>query len=916
MKQLFTSLGLLCFFFVSFAQDRGTVVLVQVGLDSLQKVVAREEGYLMYYVENQNEPQVMVSVSWERNDFMDALNRALQRVGYALSRMDNKLFVVKGTGIITQLPDHYFSDTEGQQQDVTVYASVPMSGKNIEAGSTSKVYTIGDPNTVSGGSRAILSGYVRNANSGEPVVGAYVLVESTGTNGVTDAYGFYKISVPKGVENLILKEYGFEDTPIRIEVFSDGNLDILMREMFYSLREAVVSADAIQQRRSTYVGLEKIQISRIRHIPTVFGEADVLKVVLTLPGVKTVGESSGGFNVRGGATDQNLILFNGGTLFNPTHLFGLFSAFNPDVVSDIELYKSTIPARYGGRISSVLEVNSRQGNSSKLTGSAGIGLLTGKINAEGPIIKDKTNFIFGARTTYSNWLLGLLPEKSGYRNGSANFHDITAGVSHKVNINNTVYVYGYYSGDQFNFSRDTSYSYNNLDLSLKWRRTLNAKNSMIFSTGIDKYMHNVEEKANPVMAYNMRFNLDHFFVKANFDWLINDVNTLNYGFNGVYYLLSPGSYIPIGSTSLVAPDILDRERGWELAFFVSDKWDLSPRLSLEMGIRYTWFSALGPAQYDRYENNERNEESVSEVIRVGKGGLVKPYHGPEYRASARYLVNDVLTIKAGINTMRQNIHMLSNTVSASPIDIWKLSDAHIQPQTGWQAAAGIYQNFFRNRYELSVEGYYKSIDHYLDYRSGAILNMNKHIERDVLETNGKAYGVEVMLKKPTGKLNGWLSYTYSKILLRESGKKESYEINSGEWYPASYDKPNDVKVIANYKFTQRYSLSVNLDYSTGRPVTVPIGEYFYLNGFWLAYSDRNQLRIPDYFRLDMAFNVEAGHNLRSWAHGVITFGVYNVTGRKNAFSIFYAKNNANRIKGYKLSIFGAPIPYVNYTIKF
>ena len=669
---------------------------------------------------------------------------------------------------------------------------------------------------------------------------------------------------------------------------NEKNADIAADEKVFSLQAAVISAEANQQRRTTYMGIEKISISRIRHIPVVFGEADVIKALLNLPGVKTVGESSGGFSIRGGATDQNLILFNEGTLYNPMHLFGLFSAFNPDVVSDIELYKSSIPAKYGCRISSVLEVNSRKGSTQKITGSAGIGLLTGKIHLEGPIIKEMTHFIIGARTSYSNWLLGLLPQSSSYRNGTANFNDLTASISQNINETNSITLYGYYSGDKFSFDKDTTYSYYNTNLALKWRSILNQSLSLSFTVGYDGYAHNVEEKANVVNAYDMRFDLEQIFAKANFDLTINEKHTLNYGLNAIHYQIAPGTITPKAS-SLVLPDRVDSERAWESALFVSDRWRFGQKLSIDVGIRYTLYVSSDPATY---------------------------YHGPEWRLSAHYLYDDKLSFKVGFNTMRQHIQLLSNTITTSPVDIWKLSDTHIVPQTGWQAAAGIYRNFLDNQYELSIEGYYKAMSHYLDCRGGAVINMNKHIEQDVFETDGKAYGVELMIKKPSGKLNGWFAYSYSSTLLKEAGQG-LYDINQGNWYPASYDKPHDVKIVANYKLTQRYSFSANLDYSSGRPVTVPVGTFFAQGGYWLAYSNRNQYRIPDYFRVDLAFNIEPSHNLKLWTYSIFTLGVYNITGRKNAFSVYYeATNKRQQVQGYQLSIFGAPIPYINYTIKF
>ena len=882
-------MAFLCMLHASFAQMANQGSFTKVGLDSLKKFIERNSEYKLYYVEDKSESPLVLSFWWNRSNFTDQFGSALRGAGYSLSQMKNILLVLKGDGLVAQLPDRYFSSSDQPEQDTVPYTVLLASSKNMEVNSANKIYTIGDPNVVFSGSRAMLSGYVKDVNSREPISNTSVMVASTGTVVLTDVHGFYKIPVPLGKTDLIAKGYGWEDNPIMLEVFGNGTLDIVMKEKVSSLQGIVVSADANQQRRTTYVGIEKLQISRIRHIPSVFGEADVLKVMLNLPGVKSVGESSGGFNVRGGATDQNLILFNEGTIYNPMHLFGLFSAFNPDVVSNVELYKSTIPAKYGGRLSSVLEVNSRQGNSSKITGSMGIGLLTGKFHIEGPILKERTNFIVGARTTYSNWILRLLPQSSGYRNGTASFNDVTTGFSHKVNQRNTCYLYAYYSGDRFSFSQDTIYSYQNVNLAFKWRTIFSARHHLTFTSGYDRYRHNLEEKANPVNAYDMRFGLEQYFAKANFDLLMNEKHTLSYGINAIYYQIAPGTLTPDGVLSLVIPDRVDRERAWETALFVSDKWDVTHRFSVDLGLRYTLYDAVAGSKY---------------------------YHLPEFRFSSRYLVNDDLTVKAGFNTMSQNIHMLSNTVSTSPVDIWKLSDSRIVPQTGWQAAAGVYQNLFGNQWELSLEGYYKAMSHYLDYKGGSVISMNKDIASDVIETDGKAYGVELMLKKPSGKLNGWLAYSFSRTLLRESGIKDLYEINGGRWYPASYDKPHDVKLIMNYKFTHRYSFSANLDYATGRPVTIPISKYFYEGGYRLEYSNRNQYRIPDYFRLDFAFNIEPSHNLRLWTYSVITFGVYNVTGRKNAFSVYYKTTETNRVQGYKLSVFGAPIPYVNYTLKF
>ncbi len=917
MKKILIILALLISFSgpVLAQQPHSHIILKNVGLDSLKNVVESCTDFKLYYVTDSNEPPI-ISIDSPISSLVADLNSELLSVGYTISQVGNTLYVLKKVGIMTKLPGDFFTPDKAIQESDTTYVEAISPTKNGTAVSENKVYRVGDPNVPFKGNKAIVTGYVKDLSTGEPIADASIMVESTKTTAITNLYGFYRILAPVGKVNLILKAVNAEDARIMLDVYSNGELEVLMKEKVHSLQDITIFAESNQQRRTPLMGVEKLQINKIKHIPTAFGEADVMKVILTLPGVKSVGESSSGFNVRGGATDQNLILLNDGTIYNPTHLFGLFSAFNPDVVNDVELYKSSIPAKYGGRIASVLEINSRNGNSKKITGSAGIGLLTSKFHIEGPLIKDRTNFILGARTTYSDWILNLLPDDSGYKGGSAYFYDITAGVSHKINKSNTIYAYGYYSADGFGFSKDTTYSYKNLSASLKWRSIFSDQHSLTLSTGYDGYTNKIEDKGNAVNAFDMSFNIEQFYLKANFDWMLNEKHTLNYGLNATYLRLSPGILEPAGSNSEVSPETLDKENGIEAALFVSDKWVVSDKLSIDAGIRFTFYSALGPATYYTYQGGDMSQSSITDSVTVGSGKFVKPYFGPEFRLSAQYLITDDLMVKAGFNTMRQNIHMLSNTASASPVDTWRISDANIVPQTGWQAAGGVYYNLFSNKLELSLEAYYKKMQHYLDYKSGAVLSMNPHIEWDVLETEGKAYGVEFMLKKPMGKLNGWVAYSYSRTLLRESGNKEVYEINNGQWYPASYDKPHDVKVVLNYKFTQRYSISTNVDYSTGRPVTLPVSKYYYAGGYRLEYSDRNSYRIPDYFRLDLAFNIEPSHNLKLWTHSMLTFGVYNITGRKNAYSVYYTTSGGTKIQGYQLSIFGAPIPYINYTIKF
>ena len=870
--------------FSAAAQEK--VVHRNIGLDSLMAILQKNTVEKVYYQSDASARNLAFTVDQGRAGYVDQMKKDLEENGYTILSLRGYLFVLKGVGLAQELPWDYFAVARKQEKAPVSQDYIDaLSGSANVATSQNKTYQIGDRGNGSASGKAYLSGYVRDAVTGEPVVGVSLVDNTTRSYAQSDAHGFYKILLPVGKTVLDVSGYSLEDTKVHLQVYGEGSLDVVVKEKVYALSGVVVSAENANKVRTSHMGIEKVRMDRVKNVPMVFGESDVVKIILTLPGVKSVGEASSGFNVRGGATDQNLVLFNGGTVYNPSHLFGVFSGFNPDIVSDIELYKSSIPVEYGGRISSVLDVNSREGNNKNLTGSLGVGLLTAKGHIEGPIGK-KTTFIAGARATYSDWLLSMLPQDSEYNDGSASFYDVTAGITHKFNEKNSIHINGYWSVDDFRFSADTSYNYTNANGSLKWKSNFGEKTSMELTAGYDHYDYATIDKFNPLAAYEMSFKIEQMFGKLKFKSLLSEKHTLTYGADAISYDLAPGSYLPYGGESLVVPDIIPNETGIEGAAYLSDSWSISDRVSLDFGVRYSMF----------------NSDEM--------------YHGPEYRLSGRVMLSDKVSFKAGINSMRQYIHMLSNSISVSPTDIWKLSDKRIKPQEGWQVAGGFYASLFNNKVEASIEGYYKEMDNYLDYKSGAVIIMNRNIADDVIITQGRAYGAELMLKKSVGKLNGWLSYTYSKTQLRERDERGVNAINGGKWYDASYDKPHDAKLVANYKFTHRVSISANADYSTGRPITVPVARYEYGGGYRLYYSDRNSYRIPDYLRIDAALNIEPTHKLGAFTHFSFSIGVYNVTGRKNVYSVYFDTDANGQIQGHKLCIFGAPIPYVNFNFKF
>lgn len=846
----------------------------------------------------------------------EVLDLAFKGSPFRFAISGNSVFLTKNKTFKTQLPDDFFASAGSDKQvdKPELDTSVNPEDKVNRATLENKLYTIG---LKSGNllGNATLTGSIRNVKSGEPIAGASVFIEKPRIGTTTDQYGYYSISIPKGSHVLHIREAGMKERKHQLIVYAEGKLNVELQEQVFALKEVVISAERAANVDRVQLGVEKLTIKNIKQIPAVFGEADVMKAVLTLPGVKSVGEASSGFNVRGGSTDQNLILFNDATIYNPSHFFGFFSAFNPEIVKDIELYKSSIPSKFGGRLSSVLDISTREGNKKNFSGSAGIGFLTSRLNVEGPLIKDRTSIIIGGRTTYSNLMLDLLPGQ--YNKSRASFYDLNLGINHVVNEKNSLFLTTYLSNDQFSLNKDTSaFAYNNKNASLKWRHVFSNKLNVVLTAGQDYYGYNISGNEIPQTSYKLDFNVNQSNFKSDFTWYLNSRHSIDLGFSSIYYKLNPGSFQPLSEASLTQPDKLDPQQALESAIYIADRFEVNPRLSVDYGIRYSLYNYLGPQKISLYTQGIPREESSITGTRIyKKGDFINTYHGPEFRLSGRYSISDDLSVKAGYNTLRQYIHLLSNTTSMAPTDIWKLSDPNIKPQFGDQASLGLYKNLKSNTIETSVEVYYKRLKDFLDYKSGASLVMNHNIETEVLNTKGKAYGVEFMIKKSAGKMNGWLSYTYSRTLLQMDDPQAGQLVNNGRFYPANYDKPHDLNLISNYRVSHRFSVSLNAAYSTGRPITLPISKYVYAGSQRVLYSDRNAFRIPDYFRTDFSLNIEGNHKVRQLTHNSWTLGVYNLTGRKNAYSIYFTSEDG-AIKGYQLSIFASALPFVNYNIRF
>ncbi|HEY0433328.1 MAG TPA: TonB-dependent receptor, partial [Chitinophagaceae bacterium] len=819
------------------AQDGKNVTgnFINIPFGQFATEVESQTGFHVYY-DPREADSIHINYVAVNEPVDSLLQHVLSPLGFHFSSdFNHNIFITRSGVVQTTLPVNFFSRKEQHPDSVAIAtpdAAPPRERDNkLKVAEENKLYEIGPKANGLGAGTATVAGYVRDARSGEPIVGANIYSEDHKSGTTSDQFGYYSLTMPKGRHTLMVTSIGMNDAKRQVVLYGNGRLTIELSEFITTLTRVVVSADKTVNVKSISMGMQRLSIRNIKQIPTAFGEADVLRTVLTLPGVTSVGESSTGLNVRGGSADQNLILFGDATIYNPSHLFGFFSSFNPDVIKDAQIYKSSIPEKYGGRLASVLDVSTREGNKKKFTGAGGIGPLTAKFEIEGPIDSGRTSFILAGRTSYSDWLLKQIPDRE-YKNSSANFYDINFNVSHEIDPKNNLYLTAYISQDRFKLNNDTLYHYTNRNANIKWKHIYNNKLYSTFLIGTDNYEFSLGSKANPVNAYNFQFDVQQENFRADFNFEPSTKHTIDFGLTTVYYSLHPGKYVPTGGSSIVTPNIIQAEQGLESALYLGDKYDISTKFSLSGGIRFSMFNYLGAQQVYEYGHGlPRSEVNMTDTVQYAKGKVIKTYMTPELRLSGRYSLSDKTSVKLSVNTLSQYIHMLSNTTAISPTDIWKLSDQYIKPEYGEQVSLGVYRNFKHNTIETSIEVYYKRMKHVLDYKPGAQLILNHHIETDVLNAKGKAYGAEFLIRKTEGKVNGWISYTYSRVFLQTDDPLAEQPVNGGAYFPGDYDKPHVVNFISNYRASHRFSVSLNVIYSTGRPITLPIAEFYSNNSY-------------------------------------------------------------------------------------
>ncbi|MFY8066983.1 MAG: TonB-dependent receptor [Flavobacterium sp.] len=771
-----------------------------------------------------------------------------------------------------------------------------------------------------GQEKMILSGVASDTNTNETLIGVSVYIAELNIGTYTNEYGFYSISLPKGTYTVQISYIGFETITEKIEINQNTKKNFGLIESKLELNEVVITKNIYRNNiKKPEMSVNKLSINTIKQMPAILGETDVIKSILTLPGVTNAGEGQSGFNVRGGSADQNLVLLDEATIYNTSHLFGFFSVFNTDAIKDLKLYKGGIPSRFGGRVASVLEIYQKDGNSTNFHMSGGIGIISSRLLAEGPIVKDKGSFLFAGRSSYAHLFLKLTDNKN-----SAYFYDLNTKLSYKLNENNNLYASGYFGRDVFSLNQSFVNTYGNSVFNLRWNHLFSNKLFSNLSLIYSDYYYGLKLD---FIGFNWDSGIKNYNLKYDFKHYISDKVKLFYGANAIYHDFNPGKIEPTNDTSGINPDQLAKKYAFEPAVYVDVEQQITDKLSINYGLRYSKFYRLGDEEINLYANNQAvvyNEDfqiyekgTPTGTKSYGKNETIAQFGNLEPRVSVAYSLNENSSIKASYNRMSQYLHLISNTQSPTPLDVWAPSDDYLKPQILDQVAFGYFKNFKNDDYTLEVETFYKKLKNRIDYIDGADLIANDDIEQVVLNGEARAYGLEILARKNNGKLNGWISYTLSRSEQRTPGRTAAETgINNGNWYKTGWDKLHNISITSMYKLNEKWSFSSIFTLQSGQPVTYPNGQYQYQGITVPTYGLRNENRLPTYHRLDISATLVPEKNKnRNW-YGEWIFGIYNLYSRKNAASISFRQNqDSGNNEAVRLSIFGI-VPSVTYNFKF
>ena len=749
-----------------------------------------------------------------------------------------------------------------------------------------------------------VSGTVKEKQSGEVLIGASVyLMEHPKNGAISNSYGFFSITAPAGRYTLIASFGGFKQDSIQIELDENLTQPVEMVQQSFNLQEVNISSvKGNENITKPLTGVQKLSVSEIKNVPVIFGEKDVLKTIQLLPGVKSAGEGSVGFYVRGGGADQNLILLDEATVYNASHFLGFFSSFNSDAIKDLTLYKGAMPASYGGRLSSVVDIKMNDGNNQHFHASGGIGLISTRLNVEGPIVKDKGSFIVSGRRTYADVFLKLSKD-STINNNSLYFYDLNAKANYKMDEKNRVYLSAYFGKDNLGFGTNFGINYGNTTATARWNHIFNSRLFSNTSFIYSNYNYNIRINSGTNNIV-IKSHIEDLSLKEDLQYYVNSKSKINFGLNIIHHTISPG-VVDASAASSYYSQTLQNNYAWENAVYISHEYTASDKWSFNYGLRFSSFSMVGPGTFYSYDS----AGNITHSQTIPGGQIVKTYFNLEPRFSTSYQLNETSSMKASYTRNVQNLHLLSNSASTNPTDLWIPSSLNVKPEIADQVSLGYFRNFAENKYEFSTEIYFKTMQNQIDYKDGAELRANANVESQLLFGKGNAYGLELFLKKKVGKLTGWLSYTLSKTERQING------INKDQWYRANQDQTNTIALVGIYQAGKKWTLSATWVYNTGNAVTFPSGKYELNGQTAFYYTSRNGYRLPAYHRMDMAATLLGKQN-KKW-QGSWTFSLYNVYGRENAFSVQFKDdpNDLSKTQAVQTSLFRW-VPSVTYNFKF
>jgi hypothetical protein len=758
-----------------------------------------------------------------------------------------------------------------------------------------------------------LSGYLKDKANGEALIGASVYIKELKTGVITNPYGFFSVSVPQGSYSINFTYVGYQSQSPVINLSESKQINVLLEEETKQIEEVVISSERKDRNvENMQMSMEKVQVKMLKKLPSFMGEVDIIKSITLLPGIQNGGEGSSGLYVRGGGPDENLMILDEAPVYNASHLLGFFSVFNSDAIKDVQVYKGGIPAEYGGKASSVIDIRMKDGNSQQLGVSGGIGNISSRLTVEGPIIKDKWSFIVSGRRTYADYL-GRLMGLEALKENQLYFYDLNLKTNVVINDKNRLYFSAYTGDDYFKAGQSIYMKWGNLTSTARWNHLFSNKlfsnTSLIYS----RYNYNLGVPGTAADQFDWTSQISDVNFKEDFSWYLNSKNKLTLGFNAIYHHFNPGQ-VTAGAKSYFSNIKLTNYNALDNSLYVSNEQTIGPRLTVRYGLRYSYFQQIGKGKVTQYLHPDKpNEKEIIGVGEYGSGKLIPPsYNNLEPRLGIKYVLTPESSIKASYNRMAQNLHLISNTNSPTPLDIWLPSNTYIKPLIADQVGLGYFRNFKENMFETSVETFYKKMSNVIDYKDGAELFLKENLETELLHGKGYAYGLELYVKKQEGRLTGWLSYTLSKSM------RKIADFNEGKAYPSSYDRTHNISFVASYELTKRLTLSSTWVYLTGNPTSYPVAKYDVQDNTFYYYSSRNSNRIPAYHRLDLSLNYDFKKNDRKKVKQSLNFAIYNVYGRRNAYSVTYRQNKDNPTvsEATRLSIIGSLIPSVTYNFTY